>query len=76
MYSFTIRATSGIFYSKETVIEWRTYMYAPEVTVASRTHNRIKLTWTAVEGAQQYRVQYVETEKIKPGLKNKMTRLR
>ena len=76
MYTFTIRATSGIFYSKETHIEWRTYMYAPEVTVATRTHNRIKLTWTAVEGAQQYRVQYVETEKIKPGLKNKMTRLR
>lgn len=51
-------------------------MYAPEVTVASRTHNRIRLTWTPVEGAQQYRIQYVESDKIKSGANAKMTRLR
>ena len=51
-------------------------MYAPEVTVASRTHNRIRLTWTPVEGARQYRIQYVETDKLKSGKSQKMTRLR
>lgn len=51
-------------------------MYSPEVTVASRTHNRIKLTWTPVEGATQYRVQYVESDKLKSGKGRQMTRLR
>ena len=75
-YQFVIHATAGIYYSQETILTWRTYMYAPEVTVASRTHNRIRLTWTPVEGAQQYRIQYVESDKIKSGANAKMTRLR
>ena len=64
-YDFTIQGTRDIYYSDNATLSWITHMYAPTVKIEHRTHTTIKLSWTAVEEAEQYRVQYVEAYKMK-----------
>ncbi|CBY21240.1 unnamed protein product [Oikopleura dioica] len=64
-YNFTIWATKDIYYSDNTTITALTHMSAPTVNVETRTHTVIKISWSQVPRADQYRIQYVDTPTYK-----------